>query len=153
MKADVRPRDTGSGWATDPRLARTLGLLVLGAAAVAGTALLADAAVERAPPEPRFGWAPWRRARPDGEARALHATAGLLGASVLADSAVEHYRGGFDNPGMWTPIVTSALTVLAGLDGATGSRLHRRAPTDWRGRWAPSASASTSTTCCAGRAG
>ncbi len=126
MKQDVQPRDLGVGWATDPKAARTFGLLVLGAAAVAGAALLGDAVVGRPEPRPKRFWTPWRRDT-DGEARALHASAALLGASVLADSAVEHYRGGFDNPGMWTPIVTSALTILAGADGATGWRLHRRA--------------------------
>ena len=127
MKADVQPRDAASGWAGDPQTAKTLGTLVLGAAAVAGAALLGDAVVERAEPKRRVGWAPWRRSRIGGEARALHGSAALLGASVLADSAIEHYRGGFDNPGMWTPIVTSALAIAAGVDGATGSRLPRRA--------------------------
>jgi hypothetical protein len=127
MKADVQPRDAGAGWASDPSAAKTLGVLVLGAAAVAGAALVADAVVERPEPRRSVGWAVWRRPDVDSPARALHGTAAALGASVLADSAIEHYRGDFDNPGMWTPIVTSALAILAGIDGATGSRLPRRA--------------------------
>ena len=51
----------------------------------------------------------------------------MLGASVLVDSAVEHYRGSFDNPGMYTPLVISALTLAAGIDGASGQWLPRRA--------------------------
>jgi hypothetical protein len=54
------------------------------------------------------------------ESRVLHGAAALLAGSVLADSAVEHYRGSFKNPGMYTPIITSALTMLAGGSGAAG---------------------------------
>ena len=35
-------------------------------------------------------------------------------ASVLADSAIEHYRGSFENPAMFAPLVASALTPAAG---------------------------------------
>jgi hypothetical protein len=41
----------------------------------------------------------------------------LLALSVLADSAMEHYRGSFDNPAMYTPLVVSTLSLLAGLYG------------------------------------
>ena len=58
--------------------------------------------------------------------RELHASAAILSACVLADSAVEHYRGGFENPGMYTPLLVSALGIAAGIDGATGARLPRR---------------------------
>ena len=54
------------------------------------------------------------------ESRALHAAGAALAASVLADSAVEHYRGSFKNPGMYTPMISSALTLLAGGSGAAG---------------------------------
>jgi hypothetical protein len=65
---------------------------------------------------------PGRRGRPlapapagkaGGEARALHAAAALLGASVLVDSAVAHYRGSFENPGMVAPLLASLMTVMA----------------------------------------
>jgi len=36
----------------------------------------------------------------------------MLAASVLSDSAMEHYRGGFENPGMLAPLA-SAAAVLA----------------------------------------
>jgi hypothetical protein len=55
-----------------------------------------------------------------GAARALHASAALLATSVLADSALEHYRGRFENPGMYAPLATSALAIAAGARAASG---------------------------------
>ncbi len=114
------------GWAGDPREARVLGALVLSAAGVAVAALVGDAVVlEKAEPKRRIlGWP--QRHRAAGQAKALHGAAAMLGASVLTDSAVEHYRGSFDNPGMYTPLVVSALTLAAGIDGASGGYLPRR---------------------------
>jgi hypothetical protein len=103
------------GWARDPAEAKAIGALALGAASVAILALLSDAARRPAPPPPPR--------RTGEEARALHAGAALLSGSVLADSAVEHYRGSFENPGMYTPLVVSALTLAAGADGGSGTRL------------------------------
>ena len=45
---------------------------------------------------------------------AVHLVAGgatLVAASVLADSAMEHYRGSFRNPAMWLPLVASTLSI------------------------------------------
>lgn len=50
-------------------------------------------------------------------ARRLNHAAGALAGSVLIDSAMEHRRGNFHNPAMWTPIVTSALSLLASVHG------------------------------------
>jgi hypothetical protein len=109
----------GLGWARDPAEAKALGALALGAAGVAALALLSDAAVRR-PPRP----APIRK---EGHvARALHGAAAMLSASVLADSAVEHYRGAYENPGMYTPLAVSALTLAAGADGGLIDFLPRR---------------------------
>ena len=78
--------------------------------------------------------APGRRRRParisapppDAQAtRQLYASAAMLAASVLADSALEHYRGGFANPGMFAPLASSAV-VLASAGRAAGGG--RRAP-------------------------
>ena len=44
-------------------------------------------------------------------ARRLNRAAGTLAASVLADSAIEHYRGSFHNKAMVAPLVTSALSL------------------------------------------
>lgn len=58
----------------------------------------------------------------DGEvavraARRLNRAAGTLAASVLFDSAIEHYRGSFENKAMYTPIVVASLSVLASVHG------------------------------------
>jgi hypothetical protein len=61
-------------------------------------------------------------APPDAHAtRQLYASAAMLAASVLADSALEHYRGGFANPGMFAPLASSAA-VLASAARAAGGR-------------------------------
>ena len=45
--------------------------------------------------------------------RRLNGSAAVLAFSVLADSAVEHYRGSFQNRAMYTPLVAAALTLGA----------------------------------------
>jgi hypothetical protein len=55
------------------------------------------------------------------ETRALHGSAALLAASALTDSAMEHYRGSFENPGMYAPLVSAALALLAGAEGAAAT--------------------------------
>lgn len=52
--------------------------------------------------------------------RSLHAASALLATSTFLDSAVEHYRGSFKNPGMYTPLITSGLTILSGTRSALG---------------------------------
>jgi hypothetical protein len=56
-------------------------------------------------------------------ARRLNRAAGLLAGSVLADSALEHYRGAFHNRAMFAPLVASALSLLASGHGV-GDRRH-----------------------------
>ncbi|HEY8003101.1 MAG TPA: hypothetical protein VIE16_02680 [Phenylobacterium sp.] len=107
-----------SPWVADPPAARGLGLVAL-AAAGAAAVLQVRRAARRERPRPQ--------ARPvSGEARALHGSAALLAASVLADSATEHYRGGFKNPGMYAPLVTAAMALAAGISGALGASRWRR---------------------------
>jgi hypothetical protein len=55
-------------------------------------------------------------------ARRLNRAAGLLATSVLADSAVEHYRGSFKNKAMYTPLVVSALTLATSVHGTADMR-------------------------------
>ncbi len=57
--------------------------------------------------------------------RQLHGAAAILGASVLADSAVEHYRGSYRNPAMIMPLVSSALTIVSSLHGMRASSVDR----------------------------
>ncbi|HEY3813757.1 MAG TPA: hypothetical protein VGL66_11075 [Caulobacteraceae bacterium] len=112
------PRGIGQ----DPPAARAAGLAVLGLAGVA--AISATIASSRRKParvrSRRVDVAPAR-----GEARGLHAAASLLALSVLADSATEHYRGSFENPGMYTPLITSGVTALHGAAAAAGGRQTR----------------------------
>ncbi len=55
-------------------------------------------------------------------ARRLNRAAGTLAASVLLDSAVEHYRGSFENKAMFTPLVVSALTLGISVHGIADNR-------------------------------
>jgi hypothetical protein len=115
----ARPFKHEAAYPREPA-ARTLGIAAL--AAVSAAALLqAGRAIRAKPParsssmpEPRAAWPESR------EARALHGSAALLAASVLADSATEHYRGSFKNPGMYASLIGSVMTLLAGLSGAVG---------------------------------
>ena len=50
-------------------------------------------------------------------ARRLNRAAGTIAASVLFDSAVEHYRGSFHNKAMFAPLVTAAASIAASLHG------------------------------------
>lgn len=70
----------------------------------------------------------FRTPRPSGVqthievARRFNHSSALLALSVLADSAMEHYRGSFDNPAMYTPLVSATLSLLAGLHGGRDHR-------------------------------
>ena len=55
-------------------------------------------------------------------AQRLNRAAGVLAASVLADSAVEHYRGSFANKAMVTPLVTASLSLAASAHGNADGR-------------------------------
>ena len=55
-------------------------------------------------------------------ARRLNRAAGTLAASVLMDSAIEHWRGSFRNPAMFTPLVVSALTLAGSGHGTADGR-------------------------------
>lgn len=55
-------------------------------------------------------------------ARRLNRAAGILAFSVLADSAVEHYRGSFHNRAMYTPLAVSLLTLAASGHGMADQR-------------------------------
>ena len=55
-------------------------------------------------------------------ARRLNRAAGVLAASVLADSAVEHYRGQFHNKAMLTPLITASLSLAVSAHGNADRR-------------------------------
>jgi len=99
-----------------PRRARLAGLAVL---AGAGAGLVASGVLARR--RQRLPALPSRRA-----ARGLNGAAALLAGSVLADSAVEHYRAAFENPGMIAPLASAGAVLL--IDGSgTGPRQARDA--------------------------
>ncbi len=54
--------------------------------------------------------------------RRLNGSAALLAFSVLADSAIEHYRGSFANRAMYAPLATAALTLAGSLFGIADMR-------------------------------
>jgi hypothetical protein len=54
--------------------------------------------------------------------RRLNDSAAMLAFSVLTDSAVEHYRGSFQNRAMYIPLVTAALTLCGSLFGSLDPR-------------------------------
>jgi len=54
------------------------------------------------------------------QARRLYQAAAMLAASVLSDSALEHYRGGFENPGMFAPLASAAVVLASSLASSLG---------------------------------
>ena len=54
--------------------------------------------------------------------RRLNRAAGVIATSVLIDSAMEHYRGNFHNKAMWTPLVTSSLSIAVSAHGLSDMR-------------------------------
>lgn len=50
-------------------------------------------------------------------ARRMNRAAGVVAASVLADSAIEHYRGSFHNKAMVAPLVSATLSLAASVHG------------------------------------
>ena len=108
----------------------SLGVIALG---IAGIALASDVILQR--PLPRSVPSRWRSLVPPvlrdvptvdratvTAARRLNRAAGTLAVSVLADSAIEHYRGSFENKAMFTPLIVSALTLATSVHGTTDSR-------------------------------
>ena len=77
-------------------------------AATLGLALGALLLQRKAPPPPP-------RPDPDRTAHKLVQAAALLAASVLSDSALEHYRGNFENPGMFAPLASAAVVLACAM--------------------------------------
>jgi hypothetical protein len=63
-----------------------------------------------------------RRALTKTAGRRLNGSAAMLALSVLADSAIEHYRGSFHNRAMYVPLAVSALTLGGSLFGVADAR-------------------------------
>jgi hypothetical protein len=73
-------------------------------------------------PEERNTWPEIGHAATVKAARRLNRAAGVLASSVLFDSAIEHYRGSFENKAMYAPLVTASLTLAASLHGTADFR-------------------------------
>lgn len=107
----------------------SLGAIALG---IAGITLASDVILQqplaRSPSRRRGLVPPVLRDKPSAEAatvtaaRRLNRAAGALAVSVLADSAVEHYRGSFKNKAMVTPLIVSALTLATSAHGTADAR-------------------------------
>ncbi len=98
----------------------TSALALLGLAAMALTGPIPKRAPSRALlPPPRSPLDPKASVR---SARRLNRAAGVLAASVLADSAVEHYRGSFANKAMFTPLITASLSLAVSVHGNADRR-------------------------------
>ena len=114
MRLLERQRTTGVRLGAVPAAAATFGLAAL------ATALVVGRNGVRARPR-----SPARTAV--DSARRLNQASGVLAASVLLDSGVEHYRGSFHNKGMVAPLVASALSMAASGHGVADDRagMHR----------------------------
>ncbi len=60
----------------------------------------------------------------------MNTGAALLALSVVADSAIEHYRGSFQNRAMYTPLLTASLALGASLFGAADRRAKKHVARD-----------------------
>lgn len=114
MEPVAHPRVTRLEIAQRPAAAMLLGVATLGlvACATGRQARRLDSQARRPPHEQRNASQPARR---------LHAAAALLGLSVLADSAIEHWRGSYKNPGMFAPLLSALMTIVAGASEASRS--------------------------------
>src|SRR5689334_11152687 len=63
-------------------------------------------------------------------ARRLNRAAGILATSVLMDSAVEHYRGSFENRAMYLPLALGALSLAVSGHGVADRRFGAHALRD-----------------------
>lgn len=66
----------------------------------------------------------------NGAARELNLGAALLALAVLADSAVEHYRGSFHNQAMYAPLAAATLALGGSLHGTLDRRSARHPARD-----------------------
>jgi hypothetical protein len=99
----------------------TVALLGLVALALARRRSAPSSPTRRDHPAPKHGLAidPSAAVR---AARRLNRAAGVIATSVLADSAIEHYRGSFHNKAMVAPLVTAALSLAVSVHGTADER-------------------------------
>ena len=101
--------------------------LATSAAALLGLAALAlssQSVVRTESGRHRLSWFP-ETLDPSTAVRAAHQmnrAAGMIAASVLADSAIEHYRGSFHNKAMIAPLITALLSLAVSVHGNADKR-------------------------------
>src|SRR5437763_1557011 len=106
-----------------PPGARLAGAVVLGATALVMLVVAAEwRGGARAGPAIRRVHPPASSALPVAQ---LRASSALLSLAVLADSAVEHTRGAYENPGMYAPLASAALGLAADARAMAWRRLPR----------------------------
>jgi hypothetical protein len=101
------------------------GVALLGLAALAALALTWRRPDGRAPALPARPSAPAATIDPNAAVRAarrMNRAAGVIATSVLADSAIEHYRGSFHNKAMVTPLVAATLSLAVSAHGNADKR-------------------------------
>jgi len=76
------------------------------------------------PPKRRFTRWIWNL-RAGRLQRTLAATAAVSGLPLGLEMYLEHYKGSFGDPWMWSPIVTSPLVSAAGIAGTRSPRAAR----------------------------
>jgi len=111
----------GNDW-TGLAIVGTISLL---AAGVVGTMMSRDRNIPDIPETPLpapFSSPPVLKAIEVKAARRLNRACGMLAFSVLADSGLEHYRGGFHNKAMYAPLAASSLSLAASLHGGGDTR-------------------------------
>lgn len=86
------------------------------------TRVVAVASRELAAALETFHGADRRRRALERAGRTTHLGAGVLALSVLADSALEHYRGSFHNKAMVAPLVSAALSLATNAPATFGAR-------------------------------
>jgi hypothetical protein len=86
----------------------------------AGQALRVVPDLRRAVTSPAM--TPRRRRSEAVAARRLNQGAAILALSVLTDSALEHYRGSFQNRAMYAPLIASALSLATSLAASLDER-------------------------------
>jgi hypothetical protein len=113
---------------TAPASGLTAAQAALGLVAIAAASLLLERRPRERDPGSRaraVAPRPGRARKPAAAvvaARRLNRAAGILAFSVLADSAVEHYRGSFKNKAMFAPLIVSGLTIGTSIHGTADRR-------------------------------
>ena len=125
LRPGVQAAGCGAVWSRNMTTRNTAAVAISGVALLGYGAMAATRAVPKRPAAlavaPKPGLVLDRQASLRAAQR-LNRAAGVLAASVLADSAVEHYRGSFANKAMFTPLVTASISLAVSAHGNADGR-------------------------------